>query len=480
MTIRPADPDIPGPFPPGLFAGHRYAVLGLGRNGAPVVRALAAMGARIQAWDDGQAARTALNADPGDASGITIAPFSTLDGFDALVLSPGIPHLLPAPHPVALLARAAGIPILSDADLLFRAVRRAGSRARFAGITGTNGKSTTTALLAHMLQAAGVPAAAGGNLGPASLALPLLPDDGVYVLEMSSYMLERLHDLRFDAACLLNLTPDHLDRHGDMAGYRQAKLHIFDRQGPGDLAVLGDNAAADALCQDLHARGISVMTISGSAPADLTGADGTLRDTAGPIAPLAASPALPGAHNAENAAAATAMALALGVPRAYIPQALRDFPGLPHRQKPVGAIDGIRFIDDSKATNADAAARALGCYDRLVWIAGGLAKAGGIADLAPYFPRIAHALLIGRDGPALAETLAAHGVPHTLSGTLDQAVPAALDAARRTGAPVVLLSPACASFDQFSSFEQRGRHFAALVEGIANTQDGNHEYGDHG
>ncbi|ACI52902.1 UDP-N-acetylmuramoylalanine/D-glutamate ligase [Gluconacetobacter diazotrophicus PA1 5] len=458
----------PGLFPPGLLAGSRYAVLGLGRNGAPAVRALAAMGADVQAWDDGDAARAAV----ADVPGVAIAPFDTLAGFDALVLSPGIPHILPHPHPVARMAHAAGVPILSDANLLFQAVRRSGSRARFAGITGTNGKSTTTTLLAHMLHTAGLPVAAGGNLGPAALALPLLPDTGVYVLEMSSYMLERLRDLRFDAACLLNLTPDHLDRHGDMAGYRRAKQHVFDRQGPGDLAVLGQYDAPDdaALARDLAARGIRVVTISGTrADAGLTGAGGVLRDADGPIATLADAPSLPGAHNAENAAAAAAMALALGVPRATIAGALRTFPGLAHRQKPVGTVDGVRFIDDSKATNADAASRALGCYDRLVWIAGGVAKAGGIADLAPFFPRVAHAFLIGQDAPALAETLAAHGVAFTLSGTMDAAVPAALALARRDGVPVVLLSPACASFDQYASFEHRGRHFADLVRLLAPT-----------
>jgi UDP-N-acetylmuramoylalanine--D-glutamate ligase len=465
-------------FPRTVFVGRRYAVLGLGRNGAPVVRALAAMGAHVQAWDDGAAARAAID----DVPCVVIAPFETLAGFDALVLSPGIPHTLPHPHPTALMARAAGMPILSDADLLFQAVRASGSRARFAGITGTNGKSTTTTLLAHMLRTAGIPVVAGGNLGPAALALPLLPDTGVYVLEMSSYMLERLRDLHFDAACLLNLTPDHLDRHGDMDGYRRAKLHVFDHQGAGDLAVLGvgpdDDKTQDddkTLTDDLSARGVQVMTISGTRPdvdltgVDLTGAGGVLRDANGPIASLAEAPSLPGAHNAENAAAAAAMALRLGVPRTAIADALRTFPGLPHRQKPVGTVAGVRFIDDSKATNADAASRALGCYDRLVWIAGGVAKDGGITDVVPFFPRIDHAFLVGQDAPALAATLAAHGVAYTLSGTLDDAVPAAFDTARHDGVPVVLLSPACASFDQYDSFEHRGRHFADLVRLLART-----------
>ncbi len=429
-----------------LFAGKRFAVLGLGRNGAPVVRALAAMGATVQAWDDGPASREALGPVLG---AVRLAPFPTMAGFDALVLSPGIPHRLPAPHPVAAMAIAAGVPVLSDAELLYRAVRASGSKARFAGITGTNGKSTTTALLAHMLAQAGIPVAAGGNLGPAALALPLLPDHGVYVLEMSSYMLERLRTLRFDAACLLNLSPDHLDRHGDMQGYIDAKREIFSRQTPADLAVIGLDDAASRALADLGTVA-TLRTVSGAAPGDLAAA-------------LSRAPALPGAHNAQNALAAAAMARHLGLGAAQIADALASFAGLPHRQRLVATIDGVAFVDDSKATNADAASRALGCYDRLVWIAGGIAKSGGIESLHEHFPRIALTLLIGRDAPALAGTLEAHGVAHRIAGTLEAAVPEALDAARRLAAPVVLLSPACASFDQFESFEARGAAFTGLA-----------------
>ena len=438
------------PWPAGLFTGRRYAVVGLGRNGAPVARALLAMGAVVAVWDD--------RADARAASGLPLHdPASGLDGFDALVLSPGIPHRLPTPHPAALAAQAAGIPVLSDAELLFQAVRAAGSRARFAGVTGTNGKSTTTALLAHILTAAGVPNAAGGNLGTASLALPLFGNDGVYVLEMSSYMLERLQTLRFDAAALLNLSPDHLDRHGDMAGYIAAKAHIFDRQGAGDAAVVGvDNADSAALT---HGR----TTVSGHQPADVWCDGAALRDATGPILAMAEAPALPGAHNAQNAAAAAALALALGVGRDAIARGIATFAGLPHRQQRVAVVDGVAWVNDSKATNADAAARALACYDRLVWIAGGEAKAGGIEALRPLLPRIAHAELIGQDAAVLAATLADAGVPHHHAGTLDAAVPLAAAAARCLGAPVVLLSPACASFDQFSGFEARGDRFRDLV-----------------
>ncbi len=447
-------------FPADIFAGARFAVVGLGRNGLPAARALAAMGATVTAWDDAQDARAeAVRA------GVDVAP-PVIAGLDALVLSPGIPHALPAPHPLAAAARAAGVPILSDADLLYRAVRAAGSHARFVGVTGTNGKSTTTALFAHIAAGAGVAVAAGGNLGPAALALPLLPDDGIYALEMSSYMLERLARLRFDAAAMLNLSADHLDRHGDMAGYIRAKRAIFDRQAGGDTAVLGiDDAPSRALAAGLAARRVTISAADRTA--DVAAAGGMLRDRDGILCDLGTAAALPGAHNAQNAAAAAALALALGLGRAAIAQGVLSFPGLPHRQERVGCAGGVLFVNDSKATNADAAARALVCYPRVVWIAGGIAKQGGIAELAPLLPRVARAFLIGRDADILAGTLAQHGVPHSRAGTLEAAVPAAYAAARAGGAPVVLLSPACASFDQFSGFEARGDRFRALVGALA-------------
>jgi UDP-N-acetylmuramoylalanine--D-glutamate ligase len=441
-----------------LFAGRRFYVVGLGKNGLPAAHALIAMGAEVLAWDDKPEVRAAAN-------GVALrAPDDGRFDFDALVLSPGIPHRLPTPHPAAERARAAGVPILCDVELLFQAVRKAGSRARFAGITGTNGKSTTTALLAHVLQRAGHQAVAGANLGPAALSLPLLGDDGIYVLEMSSYMLERLDSLRFDAAVMLNLSADHIDRHGDMAGYAMAKRAVFDRQTARDLAVIGlDDADSRAMAVWLRTRAARLCTISGTAPAALWGDGGILRDADGPIADLSKAVALPGSHNAQNAAAAAAMASYFGVSRDAVADGLLTYPGLPHRQQRVGAVAGVTFINDSKATNADSAARALVCHDRIVWIAGGMQKEGGIAPLAAYFPRIAHALLIGRDAPDFAATLARHGVSHELAGTLERAVPAALNAARRTGSHVVLLSPACASWDQFTGYDQRGDRFAQLV-----------------
>jgi UDP-N-acetylmuramoylalanine--D-glutamate ligase len=423
-------------FPP-VFRGRRYAVLGLGKAGLPAAMALREMGAEVFVWDDFSVPADFVKARPSEVAG-------RLDG---LVLSPGIPHALPKPHPEAAWALAHGVPILTDAELLYQAVRAAGSRAKFVGITGTNGKSTTTALLAHILDVAGVPCAAGANLGPAALALPRLPDDGVYVLEMSSYMLERLVTLRFDVAAFLNLSADHLDRHGDMAGYFAAKRHVFDRQDSSCAAVVGvDDEFGRAMATELGGRAVK---ISGAA-FDVTGAR-----------------ALPGAHNAQNAAAAVAMARALGVAEAAIFEGIKTYPGLPHRQEEVANVAGVRFVNDSKATNADAAARAMGCYENFVWIAGGMAKAGGISPLAPLFSRVAKAYLIGRDAAAFAAVLDAHGVACEVVETLERAVPAAFDFARSVGAEVVLFSPAAASFDQFANFEERGKRFAALARGVA-------------
>jgi len=447
---------------PTLFAGKRFAVVGLGHNGLPAARTLVAMGAHVTSWDDkpeSRAAATGLNVREPDMAGL-----------DALILSPGIPHNLPRPHPIAAAAIAAGVPIWSDAELLFRAVRASGSRARFAGITGTNGKSTTTALLAHILAAARIPTTAGGNLGTPALALNLLPDHGVYVLEMSSYMLERLATLRFEVAAMLNLSPDHLDRHGDMAGYAAAKRHVFDRQQHGDLAVIGiDDAHSRAMAETLRTGAANIVTVSEHGAADIGRRGTVLFDTHGPIADLALAAALPGAHNAQNAAAAAAMALHLGTPRAAIAEGIRTYPGLPHRQELAARRGNVRFINDSKATNADSTARALVCYDRILWIAGGMAKEGGIEPLAAFFPRIVETLLIGRDAPALAATLAAHRAPHRTLHTLEAAVAEAWRMARHDGGEiVVLLSPACASWDQFTGFDQRGDRFRTLAQACVN------------
>jgi UDP-N-acetylmuramoylalanine--D-glutamate ligase len=456
---------------PRVFAGRRFAVMGLGRAGLAAATRLAAWGADVAAWDDGEAQREAAR-----AAGVRVVDLAAmpLSGTHALVLSPGIPHRLPAPHPVAAKAMAEAVPIVADVEFLFRAVRATGSRARFVGVTGTNGKSTTTALAAHILRRAGVPTEAGANLGPPALSLKILGSEGVYCLEMSSYMLERLATIRFDAAAMLNLSADHLDRHGDMAGYAAAKRHIFDRQDATCTAVVGvDDPHAAAIADALASGPARLVRISGRGvlKGGVYVAHGRVVDDRGAapvrLASLVGSTTLPGTHNAQNAAAAAALAVSLGVGANEIADGIGSFPGLPHRQELVAEVAGVRFVNDSKATNADAAARALGCYRRVFWIAGGRPKEGGIAPLAPLFPTIAHAYLIGEAAQAFAATLAEAGVPHTVSGTLERAVAQAFADARKSSPSVVLLSPACASFDQFRDYEARGEAFAAQARALA-------------
>ncbi|HUC64788.1 MAG TPA: UDP-N-acetylmuramoyl-L-alanine--D-glutamate ligase [Stellaceae bacterium] len=450
------------------FRDQKVAVLGLARSGLAAAEALQRGGARVLAWDDAAAKRSAAA-----AAGVPIVDLAQtgLGGATALVLSPGIPHRFPEPHPVAARARAAGAEIIGDIELLVR------SRpdARYVGVTGTNGKSTTTALIGHILEEAGRKVAIGGNLGTPALALAPLGADGVYVLELSSYQLELTQSLAADVAVLLNITPDHLDRHGGMDGYIAAKRRIFGVRRPAQSAVIGmDDAPSRTLAAALASTGVpQVIPISAEtrAPGGVYVAAGTLIDelagTAQRVLDLASLPRLPGHHNWQNAAAAYAAARCLGVAEAEIVAALRSFPGLAHRQELIATIDGVRYVNDSKATNADAAAKALACYDDIYWIAGGIAKAGGITALAPLFPRIRHAFLIGRAAPEFAETLAGQ-VPFSRCADLAAAVAAARDAALAAAKPgaVVLLSPACASFDQFTDFEARGEVFRRLVAAL--------------
>ncbi|MBU6448196.1 MAG: UDP-N-acetylmuramoyl-L-alanine--D-glutamate ligase [Rhodospirillales bacterium] len=427
------------------FAGKRFAIVGLGRAGLPTAWRLREFGAELVLWDDNETSREAASEE-----GFALSrPSKAGVPFDALLLSPGIPHRLPAPHPEAAWALEYGIPILTDAELFYQAVRGLGSKARFVGITGTNGKSTTTALLAHILTVAGIANAAGANLGPAALSLPVLPDDGVYVLEMSSYMLERLANLRFDVAVMLNLSPDHLDRHGDMKGYEAAKREIFARQDADCTAIIGieDNPSRQTACW-LARQPAKLVTISSD-----------YYET-----PL--NRALAGRHNAQNAFAASEAAKALGVSEDAILEGIKTFPGLAHRAQEVAVREGVRFINDSKATNADAASRAMGLFEHFVWIGGGVAKSGGIDDLEPFFSRIEKAFLIGRDGEAFSRRLSEAGVANTYLGTLEEAVPAAF-AAAKSGCGIVLFSPAAASFDQFQNFEVRGERFTVLAKGDA-------------
>jgi UDP-N-acetylmuramoylalanine--D-glutamate ligase len=446
--------------------GQTIAVMGLGASGLAAAKALVAGGARVLAWDDSEAKRAAAT-----AAGVPIADLRSADwrSVNLLVMSPGIPHRFPKPHPVAAAARAAGVEIVCDVELLARAQ----PKARYVGITGTNGKSTTTALIGHILTDTGHETEVGGNLGPAALSLKPLDGAGVYVLELSSYQLELILTVAFDVAVLLNITPDHLGRHGGMGGYVAAKRRIFDRPRASATAVVGvDDEPSRQIRAQLDRSGAwRVVPVSSAAPAahGVYVRDGALIDdldgTGRTALDLTRVPTLPGAHNWQNAAAAYAVARALGVASADAARSITSFPGLQHRQELIAIIDGVRYVNDSKATNADAAEKALVCYDHIYWIAGGQPKEGGIDSLAPHFPRIVHAFLIGEAAPAFARVLDGR-VPYTVTGDLASAVAAARNMAAGPGGvanAVVLLSPACASFDQFANFEARGDMFRALV-----------------
>jgi UDP-N-acetylmuramoylalanine--D-glutamate ligase len=449
------------------YHGSTVAVLGLAKSGRVAAEALQTAGARVRAWDDSAAAR-----DAAAAAGIPIVDLAADDAstWAALVMSPGIPLTHPVPHPVARAAAAAGVPVIGDIELLWQA----GRDAQFIGITGTNGKSTTTALIGHVLDQARRRVAVGGNLGTPVLSLPALGHGGWYVIETSSFQLDLVRETRFAIAVLLNLTPDHLDRHGDMAGYAAAKHRIFRRQQVGDTAIVGvddehgRNLAAALASEPARMIPISAETVPhGGIGIDRGCLVDNLDDEPVVVMDLKTVASLPGAHNRQNAAAAYAACRAVGLEARTIAAGIATYPGLAHRQELVGRLPGITFINDSKATNADAAAKALGCYDRIYWIAGGKPKAGGIASLAPYFGRIVHAYLIGMAAPDFAATLDGK-VAVTISGNLETAVRDAARDARAdvSGRAVVLLSPACASFDQFSGFEARGDAFRRCVEAV--------------
>jgi UDP-N-acetylmuramoylalanine--D-glutamate ligase len=455
-------------------SGSKIAVLGLGHSGLAAARALITSGAQVLTWDDDGDKRQAAA-----AAEVPIADLNEADltGIETLVLSPGIPHTHPKPHPVAAKARRRGIEIIGDIELMARAE----TGARFIGVTGTNGKSTVTALIGHIFTAAGKKAAIGGNFGPPVLALDPLGASGTYVLELSSYQLELIVSDMFDIAVLINISPDHIDRHGTMDGYVAAKRRVFDRGHANAIAVIGVD---DGYCREIRARleardDGTIIPISAGSPVagGVYVLDGELYDdTEGRdarIATLATAKALPGAHNWQNAAAAYAVARGVGIGPEIIAAALLNFPGLPHRQELVGTVDGIDYVNDSKATNAEATAKALACYRAIYWIAGGEPKEGGIASLAPLFGRISHAFLIGEAAASFARSLDGK-VAYTIAGDLETA----LDGARRLAASearagaVVLLSPAAASFDQFANFGARGDSFRRLVLAYSGEPEG--------
>jgi len=461
-----------------LWRGKRYAVLGLARSGAATVRALLAGWAAVVAWDSDEAKRnqflpgtgrgTSEAGGGGSPSGeapaatplhhpadgppprageeLTLADPESIDltGFDGLVVSPGVPLNR---HPVAARARAAGVPIIGDIEL-FAQARVALPAHKVVGITGTNGKSTTTALIHHILATAGVPTRMGGNIGLPILGQHPLPEGGVYVLELSSYQIDLTFSLDCDVAVLLNITPDHLDRYDGFDAYAASKARLFAMQAKDHAAIIGiGDAPSAAIARSLSARGEHLTRIAPGACMDQS-----------------RWPSLQGPHNAQNALAAIAACQALGVAEADIDRGLESFRGLPHRMEKVREVRGVDYVDDSKATNPESTAPALGAFRRIHWIVGGRAKTDDLDACAPYFDRVARAYTIGEAGPRFAALLAPHMAVEE-SGNLAQAVASAAAAAQ--AGETVLLSPACASFDQFRDYEDRGNQFRALAEALA-------------
>jgi UDP-N-acetylmuramoylalanine--D-glutamate ligase len=456
------------------FEGKRVAVFGLARTGLTAARALVAGGAEVALWDEKSGARAEAAAENLPIVDLSKADWSQ---FDALLLSPGVPLTHPKPHWTVEAAKAAGVEILGDVELFARTVAATDEwrRPKVAVVTGTNGKSTTTALLGHICAAAGKDARVGGNIGVGVLGLADMHGGAVYVLELSSYQLDLTSSLRPDAAVLLNISPDHLERHGGMEGYIAAKRRVFLNQDKGDTAVIGvDDPWCQRICTELMAanrRTIRPISATKSMGRGVYVLQGMLYDATGDrvieVADLTRARALPGRHNWQNAAAAYAAALALGVAPEEAVRALMTFPGLAHRMEDVGKIGSVRFVNDSKATNADAARQAMSAIPRFYWIAGGVAKSGGIESLRDLFPRVEKAYLIGEAAPAFAETLDG-AAPFERCRDIVQAVASAYaDAEAAGGDAVVLLSPACASFDQFPDFEVRGDAFRAAVKGLS-------------
>ncbi|MEL6475930.1 MAG: UDP-N-acetylmuramoyl-L-alanine--D-glutamate ligase [Pseudomonadota bacterium] len=451
------------------YAGVTVGVLGLGKSGLSAARALKAGGATVLCWDDGKAAlETAA------AEGLSIAELARLREaatLSLLIVSPGIPHHYPTPHPAVAAAWEVGVPVDNDVSLFFQAMadpEREGAdegAPKILCITGSNGKSTTTALTYHLLTEAGRHAQMGGNIGRGVLDLDNPGPGEVVVLELSSYQTELARALAPDIAVFLNLSPDHLDRHGGMGGYFCAKKRLFEMGGP-ERAIIGvdgpegrflaNTVGPEAIqisnTQRLRGEGWSVFMNKNHLTEWRGGKQMAAID-------LRVCPGLIGAHNHQNACAAYAAARAVGVAPRRLEAGLASFPGLAHRMERLGSANGITYVNDSKATNADAAEKALLSFERIRWIAGGQAKEGGIAPLAPLFDRISKAYLIGESAAAFAETLT--GTAHEISGTLDAALASAQ--AEAVAGDTILLAPAAASWDQFTSFEARGDAFRALV-----------------
>ncbi|NGN40995.1 UDP-N-acetylmuramoyl-L-alanine--D-glutamate ligase [Mesorhizobium sp. CGMCC 1.15528] len=452
-------------IPARSFGGKRVALFGLGGSGIATARALIEGGADVLAWDDNP--ESVANA---AASGINTGDLRQAGwaGFSSFVLSPGVPLTHPKPHWTVELARGASVEVIGDIELFARERMARAPDSPFIAITGTNGKSTTTALTAHIIQASGRDTQMGGNIGRAVMTLDPPKSDRNYVVECSSYQIDLAPSINPTAGILLNLTPDHLDRHGTMQHYASIKERLV---AGSETAIIGvDDIYCAQIADRLEKAGKDVVRISKRLPlTDGYFADGTNLMEAkhgrfSRIGFLEGIGSLRGQHNAQNALAAVVACMKIGLDLGEIQSGLESFPGLAHRMEQVARRDHVLFINDSKATNADAAAPALSSFSRIYWIAGGLQKEGGIEPLRSFFPRIAKAYLIGEAAPAFSATLG-EAVPYEIAGTLASAVEhAARDAALDdAGEAVVLLSPACASFDQFKNFEIRGAAFKEAV-----------------
>jgi UDP-N-acetylmuramoylalanine--D-glutamate ligase len=458
-------------IPVSSFAGKTVAVFGLGGSGLASCHALRAGGAEVVAGDDGPD-RLAEAA----KAGFITADLRTVSwaNFSALVLAPGVPLTHPVPHWSVLRAREAGVEVIGDIELFCRERKRHAPDAPFVAITGTNGKSTTTALIAHLMKVAGYDTQMGGNIGTAILSLEPPRMGRVHVIEMSSYQIDLTPSLDPTVGILINVSEDHIDRHGTLANYAAVKERLVAGVQPRGAAIVGvDDDFSRASADRLEQAGKRVVRISVKNPLPdgiyvehetIVRASGGARNE---IARIGGIGSLRGLHNAQNAACAAATALALGVGADVLQQGLRSFPGLAHRMEQVGRRGDVLFVNDSKGTNADAAAHALSSFADIFWIAGGKPKAGGITGLTDYFPRIRKAYLIGEAAAEFAGTLG-NTVPHEMSGTLDVAVAQAAADAEASGLTdaVVLLSPACASFDQYRNFEIRGAKFRELVQAL--------------
>ncbi|TNE42135.1 MAG: UDP-N-acetylmuramoyl-L-alanine--D-glutamate ligase [Alphaproteobacteria bacterium] len=457
---------------PRRYEGKQIAVYGLGRTGLSAIRSLVAGGASVVAWDDNEAA-----AEQASAAGALVMHPSGWNwlALTALVLSPGVPLTHPEPHDVVRMAKDANVDVIGDTELFAQALEDSGKDARLVVITGTNGKSTTTALTAHMISKCGLTVQMGGNIGIPVLDLAPPSDDMVYVLEMSSYQADLTHSMRTDVSILLNITPDHLERHGGYEGYITSKRRVLDMVKRDGRIVLGVNSIqTQAICTELKVRDngrllpVAVGEVLSYGYFVIGGVlwDGT-HSVSDEVVDLKEVDALTGAHNWENAAAAYACGRALGLDPARLVEGLKSFPGLPHRQENLPELRGVRFVNDSKATNAEAAAKALVCYDNIYWIAGGRLKQGGVSDLVSLMGPVVRAYLIGEGAAEIAETLKGR-VEMTQCGTLERALDRAMRDALSEGRPdpVILLSPACASFDQYPDFEKRGDAFKAAVAAL--------------